>query len=86
MRAKSKELINNAAMGARLRKVRMDLNIRIYEIAGDSGICPLSIYEAEIGRGFPRTDYLWYLNMNCHVSIDYILSGWGEPFFFFRKK
>ncbi len=80
MTSEKKTLINNAAMGERLRSVRRDLGIRIYEMAGASGVCPLAIYEAEMGRGFPPMDYLWHLNMKCHVSIDYLISGWGEPF------
>ncbi len=69
-----------AVFGERLKKVRRLLGMEFIDMANAAGMARDTLSRYERGVKFPNLKYLRYLNSRHNVSLDYIMSGRGEPF------
>jgi transcriptional regulator with XRE-family HTH domain len=68
-------------LGARLKKVRLALNLEPVEISKILNIKKNSYYKYEDGSRFPQSEILLSLITSLNVNVNYLLTGHGDMFF-----
>jgi len=70
--------MNNAEVGARIRKAREAANEKSVPFAEKLGIGRDTLDRYELGKGSPRADFLIGVANVCGVSAAWLLTGEGE--------
>lgn len=66
--------------GERLKKIRMELDLKQSELAARLSVKSSTISEIETGKYNPNYDILYYLAREFKVNLYYLMFGEGEMF------
>lgn len=75
-----KEKFSNKDIGERLRDIRKRLGKTLEEMTDITGLSKSGISDMELGLKKPSSVYLYALNMEFNVNINWVLTGNGTTF------
>jgi len=73
-----KEATMKKEIGLRFKQFREFIKKSQAELAEELGVRPVIISKIETGRAFPALNVQNYLNVQCHLNINWLVHGSGK--------